>query len=101
MDKLKFIFSAISEFLWPFIKIFLSKFGPILATAALDAVKLVAENYSKDSSSDKQKTAHHLILQSLKSQGIAIGADITSSMINAAIEAAVQKLKSETSPINN
>jgi hypothetical protein len=91
-DKLKLLFSNIWSFISPFVKIFAQAAGPLLAASALTAVKTVSQ-YAIDNDEDKRRQAFKLIEQDLKTQGIAIGVTITTSMINAAIEAAVQKLK--------
>lgn len=80
------------EFLKPLLMVFLSKTGQILAASALRAVAVVAESYSSKSGDEKRSAAFDLIVEDLKSQGVALGA----SMINLAIESAVQKLKAES-----
>lgn len=91
-EKIKFMFSRIWDFLAPFVKIFISSAGPILAASALQAVQTVA-TYAIDNDEQKRARAFALIVSDLKSKGIGIGVEITTSMINAAIEAAVQKMK--------
>jgi len=93
MSRFKLFFSGLWSFLQPFIAIFLSKAGPLLASAALAAVKATADSMSGASGADKRDAAFKAIEADLMRQGVAIGAEVTSSMINAAIEAAVQKVK--------
>lgn len=93
VEKLKFIFSKMWDFLYPFIKIFLSAAGPILADAALKAVRIVANTNLDDDG--KRKAAYQVIVDDLRDKGINIGVQVTTSMINSAIEAALQKLKAK------
>lgn len=89
MDKFKFIMSELWDFLKPVILFLMSEVGKALATSAMTAVKVVAENMGKDSNADKRDAAFRMITNDLKSKGIEVGA----SAVNMAIEAAVQKLK--------
>jgi hypothetical protein len=82
-------------FLKPFLAIFLSKTGNILAAAAIDAVKTVASSYGMKDGDEKRKIAFQLIESDMKMKGVQMGIDITTSMIFAAIEAAVQYTKVE------
>jgi hypothetical protein len=86
------MFSSIWDFLAPFVKIFISSAGQILAASALQAVRTVA-TYAIDNDETKRAKAFSMIVSDLKSKGLGIGIEITTSMINAAIEAAVQKMK--------
>lgn len=92
-ERMKFVFSNMWDFLAPFIKLFLTKAGPVLAAAALSAVKIMAENRSGLTNNQKRDAAYNVIVDDLKTQGLLIGIDVSTSMVNAAIEAAVQKLK--------
>ena len=93
-EKIKILFSKIWDFIAPFVKIFLSSAGQILAASAMEAVKVVA-TYAMDNDEEKRHTAFELIVKDLKTKGIELGVQISVSMINAAIEAAVQKLKEQ------
>jgi hypothetical protein len=93
-ERIKLVFSGMWGFIGPFVKMFLSKAGPVLAAAALAAVKATAEHMTKSSGAEKRDAAYDAIVTDLRKQGINIGVDVTTSMINAAIEVAVQKLKS-------
>lgn len=86
---IKAVSSGVWDFLLPFIKILLSNAGQILAQVAMDTVKQVAINNSNAPGDQKKAVAFDVISNSLKTQGIAMGA----SVINMAIESAVQKLK--------
>jgi len=86
---LKAVSSGIWDFILPFIKVLLTQAGQALAHTAMEVVKQVAINYSSAPGTEKKVIAFNLITDSLAKQGIQIGA----SMINASIEAAVQKLK--------
>lgn len=68
----------------------MSQIGPILANAALEAVAALMN--SELSNDEKRASAFATILETLARQGISVAA----SVINAAIEAAVLKIKSET-----
>ncbi|MDY0199315.1 MAG: hypothetical protein RBR68_16050 [Tenuifilaceae bacterium] len=92
---IKLFFSKIWDFVKPFIVVLLSKSGTILATSAIQAVTTTAHCLANKDSSEKRQSAYNLIVDDLKKQGISVGIEITSSMINTAIELAVQKIKSK------
>ena len=85
----KVFFGALGKFLIPFIKRFITETGIALADAAVEVVTMLAS--SEMSGEDKRKEAFKLIFERLKAKGITV----SSSLINAAIEAAVAKLKTE------
>lgn len=85
---MKAAMSAVSSFLLPFVKIFLSSIGPALASAATTAVAATAQNMLGASGEEKRQAAFQAIISDLKKQGI----EATALMINSAIEAAVAKL---------
>jgi len=89
-DKMKFFLSDIWIFLQPFVKQLLSDSGRILARSAIRAVTIVAQTMTAADGKDKRQAAFDLILMDMKSSGIEIG----TSMINAALEAAVINLNS-------
>ena len=93
MDRFKVIFTWVWAFIKPFVKQLMSKAGPILAQAALAAVKATAQNMTGATNAEKRDAAYGLIVSDLKTQGIAVGIDVGTSMVNAAIELAVQKMK--------
>lgn len=86
---LKAVSSGIWDFVLPFIKILLTQGGQLLARTAMDVVTAVAQNYAAAPGEQKKTIAFDLISASLAKQGVQLGA----SVINAAIESAVQKLK--------
>ena len=88
-EKMKVVFSNIWEFLAPFVKIFLSSAGQILATVAMQAVLDVQVSFSDADGDTKRKEAFERIKKELMARGIALA----SSVVYAAIEAAVAKLK--------
>lgn len=94
-QKVKIVCSSIWEFVEPFVKIFLTKAGPLLAAAATQAVTSAALQLTDAEGSNKKEYAFALIVEDLKRQGIVLGAEVSTSMVNAAIEAAVAKLKAE------
>lgn len=94
-ERIKIVTSSIWVFVLPYLKMLMSKAGPILAAAALEAVKVVAANASGATDDQKRNLAFQAIGESLKVQGIAIGVDVSTALVNAAIETAVLKLKSE------
>lgn len=93
LEKLKFIYSSISTFLWPFIRLFLKQGGALLATAALNAVTIVAASMQDADGAQKREAAFKMIQAELIAGGISLAA----SAINAAIEAAYQKYLADQS----
>lgn len=92
-EKIKIVSSALFGFVLPFLRQMMNQSGPILAAAALKAVSAVAENAYGASSTQKRELAFREIELDLKKQGIRIGVDVATSMVNAAIELAVVKSK--------
>jgi len=90
-EKMKFILSELWSFLQPLIRHLLSDAGTILAQAAMAAVTAVAAEMSGASNEEKRQAAFEKILDDLKTSGIQLGA----SVINAALEAAVVKMKAQ------
>lgn len=88
-EKLKAFFSAVADFLYPFIKMFLSSAGQAVLSSASKAVMAVAADPSLINSAEKRQAAFDAITKDLAAQGIAAAV----STINGAIEAAVAKLK--------
>ena len=87
MDKIKFLMSDLWGFLWPFILVMLTSGGQLLAASAMAAVAAMAT--SDLSGPDKRDMALDMIKKDLRAGGITIA----TSVINAALEAAVVKLK--------
>jgi hypothetical protein len=86
-EWLKVIFGAIGTFLIPLIKRFLTDGALALAAAATEVVTMLADTTM--SGEDKRKEAFRLIVERLRVKGITL----SSSLIYAAIEAAVAALK--------
>lgn len=87
LDVFKLIMSNVWVILKPMVLAFLSKSGTILLEVATEVVKnLAAQDLS---SSDKREQAFKTIKSTLKSRKV----EVTDSLINAAIEIAVQKIK--------
>lgn len=86
-EKMKILMSGVWEFLLPFFRQMMTQSGQILASAAMAAVTAAAQG---DMTNEERRTAaFNSILADLQKQGISMG----TSIINAALEAAVQKLK--------
>ena len=89
MDKIKFMLSGIWVFLLPFVKILMSQAGQILAESAMKAVQTMA---NRDLDNDqKRATAYKMIVLDLKNAGLGMA----TSVINAALEAAVIRMKAK------
>jgi hypothetical protein len=89
---IKLATSKVWAFLLPIIKIFMSSLGPILAAAAEEAVRTF---FTADMTNDeKRAAAFSKIMEDLSKQGIAVKA----SVINTAIEIALQKIKDAATP---
>lgn len=89
MEKIKFILSGLWEFLRPFICRLMSQGGMILAQTAMSAVSAVALSMQESDGESKRIQAFEIIKHELAKQGI----DMATSVINAALEAAVVKMK--------
>jgi len=92
-EKMKLMMHSIFDFCLPFLRQMAKDAGPILAKAALAAVKVVASNYQGATSDQKRDAAFQIIRADLQQQGIIIGVNIGTSLVNASIEMAVQKFK--------
>lgn len=88
-EKMRFIMSQVWDFLAPLIRAMMTEAGPVLARAAMDAVASVATSMQSADGPDKRAAAFDQIKDSLARQGIALA----TSTINAAIEAAVLRIK--------
>jgi len=87
--KLKFAFSKVWDFLQPFLKNFLSEAGALLAETALEVIATLQDEMTGSTGEEKRQEAFKRITASLQSKGITLAA----SVINSAIEVAVQKIK--------
>ena len=95
LERIKLFTSGLWDFLGPFVRIFLTKIGPALAKAALAAVIATEKYYAGETGTTKRDEAYKMIVSDLGRQGIEVGVQVTGSMVGAAIEAAVQKMKAE------
>lgn len=86
-EKMKIVFSSVFTMLLPFVKQFLSSYGPILLGAAKAAVAVYAAQQL--SSLEKREGAYGVIVHDLQAQGITIA----SSVVYSAIEAAYAEYK--------
>lgn len=92
---IKLYLSTVWTFLRPFALMLMSRAGQALAAAALRAVTIVAETYGDADGESKRQAAFEMIVDDLRRRGVAIGTEVTASMINAALETAVQKIKAD------
>lgn len=90
-DRIKFFLSEAWSFLQPFVKQLMTNAGKTLAIIALNTVKEVANTMGDADGEAKRAAAFASIKGQLKEAGLSLG----TSMINAAIEAAVIKMKAE------
>lgn len=95
LDRFKLITSALWAFLAPFVKMFLSRAGKALLPIALQVVREVAASYGDSSGSVKREIAFTRIKMQLAQELPGIAQEVGASMINSAIEVAVQKLRAE------
>lgn len=93
MDRIKLIFSSIWDFIWPAVKVYLTKMGPYLADAAFRAVKYTAEYLTAEEGAAKREVAYGMIVEDLKRAGIEVGKQVLKHQVYGAIEIAVAKLK--------
>jgi hypothetical protein len=88
-EKIRFILGRMWDFLAPFIRILMTQAGELLAQAAMEAVTAVQSSMADQSGEEKRKAAFEAIEKSLLQNGVKLGA----SVINMAIEAAVNRMK--------
>jgi hypothetical protein len=95
--KVKTVFSWVWDFMAPFVGTFATSAGKLVLSSALQAAVVIKDTYGEAANGDeKRKAAFNLIVDDLKSRGLTVGVEVGTSMVNAAIEVAVQKLaKSE------
>jgi len=89
MDKVKFLMSSIWEFLLPLIRVLMTNGGEVLAKAASDSVRIVAVTCTDKTGAEKREVAFKMILATLTAAGITL----SKTFVNAALEAAVVKMK--------
>lgn len=90
-QKIEFVSTKMFTFLWPFIQQFMKDTGPILAEAALAAVKVVEESAIGNSQTDPDGTIRkQAAFAQIKQTLVAKGVEVIASEINSAIEVAVK-----------
>lgn len=94
-EKMKLVMSSMFDFVLPFLRQLMTAAGPALAQAALAAVAVAAASAGGTTSNEKRDMAYRQIANDLKMQGIQVGVDVTTSMINAALEVAYQKTQAK------
>ena len=91
--QLKAMMLGVWAFLAPFLEMFMTRAGIVLAGVALQAVAAVGADNTLLTDDDKRKAAFDKIVEGLVAQGIQVGVEVTTSMINGAIEVAVRHQK--------
>jgi hypothetical protein len=96
-EKFDAVFTDVWDFLAPIVKIFMSKGGDILKDTAMTVVKEIAKDPSLIASGGlaKRQAAFDRITTNLKDSAPQLISELGESVINLAIEAAVQKVKAE------
>jgi LL-H family phage holin len=88
-EKVKFTMSKVFEMLLPFLKKMTSDAGIFALEMAILYVPQIADSMKDADGAEKRKEVFRLIQEAAKAKGI----QMTDSIINGAIEAAVAKLK--------
>jgi hypothetical protein len=91
-NKMKLMFSAIWVMVLPLLKTFSGKVGKAVLAQAISVCQDVAVSMATANGADKRKAAFKLIVANLKTQGVQ---NVETSVINAAIETAVQYLEAK------
>lgn len=89
---LSLFFSNLWVFLKPFVIQLLTSGGIMLAKYAVEAVTTISQTMGDADGDTKRKEAFSIITINLKQEGV----EMATSTINAAIEAAVVKIKAES-----
>jgi len=89
-EKIKLFGSQIWEYVWPLIQKFLQEGGLVALQMAFIYVPQIAASMGDANGEAKRAEVIRLMLEEAKARGLTL----STSMINAAIEAAVAKLKS-------
>jgi len=92
LSKIKLVMSAIFNELLPYIKTFFTRYGAVVLTLATEVVMELAKNNDM-TWSEKRDTAFNQVGDKLVQQGIAIGVDVSKTLILNSIQAAVSKLQ--------
>jgi len=90
-EKLKLIMTQVFDFLLPFISRFLTEAGQFALMAAFKYVPVIAMTMTGKDGDEKRKEVFRLIMEEAKAKGI----ELSTSLVNAAIEAAVAKFKKD------
>lgn len=93
--RLRFAFSRAFSFVEPFAVQLKGRMGNLLLSKAEEAIKIVENSLGDHDGSEKRELAFSRIVDGLKKEGVQIGRDVGKSMINATIEIALQKHRSE------
>ena len=88
-EKIKLFGSKVFEFLLPLIKTFAKEGGLIALQLAFEVIPVIAMTHKGKSGDEKRAEAFKQIMDVAKTKGITL----STSMVNAAIEAAVAKIK--------
>jgi hypothetical protein len=101
-EKFDAVFTSVWDFLAPIVKIFMSKGGDILKDTAMAVCGEIAKDPSLLASGglEKRQLAFDRITSDLKAKAPDIAIGLASSVINLAIEAAVQKLKEQGTKVD-
>ena len=92
LSKIKLVMSAIFNELLPYIKTFFTRYGAVVLALATEVVMELAKDNDM-SWSEKRDTAFNQVGDKLVQQGIAIGVDVSKTLILNSIQAAASKLK--------
>lgn len=96
MEKFKFIMSGLWSFLAPLIVALFTSVGQALVVSVAEAVKVGASLPAGTKSDDRYEAAFNFVKEDMANKNYILGTDFAVSLTNAAIEAAVVKLKAET-----
>jgi len=89
-DRIKLMFSSIFAWVLPLLKALSSSVGKVVLQEAISVCGGIATTMLAADGTAKKKEAFKQIVTNLKKQGLT---DLSDSMINAAIETAVQYIK--------
>ena len=92
LSKMKLVMSGIFNQVLPFIKTFLTRYGAVVLALATEVVMELAKNNDM-TWSEKRDTAFNQVGDKLVQQGIAIGVDVSKTLILNSIQAAASKLQ--------
>jgi hypothetical protein len=90
MDRIKFLFSEVYQFLKPFITLLMTQAGRLLIQVAYDTVIATEKYMAGEPGPEKHTTAYKTIVNQLKREGIVMAA----AVVDIAIKMAVLKMQS-------